>query len=160
MKRARILRKRHSLRRIAAIGVVALALDGLCTAAFAYWTSPGFGTATATAGTLNSVTVDSVVFTGRLRPGTSIPVSVTVTNTNAFSVTIFSLGAGAVTSDKAGCGPSASGVTLSGLSGAAGTVLANGSTTLNIITATMPPTAASACQGATFSTQLDLVVRK
>ena len=159
MKRARMLRKRRSLRRTVRVGLAALVLAVPYGSAYAYWTTSGSGSASATAGTLNSVMIGNVVFDGTLRPGTSIPVHINVTNTNAFPVTIFSLGAGDVTSGTAGCGPSDSGVTLVGLSSAAGTILPSGLTTLNI-TATMPTTAASACQGATFSTQLDLLVRK
>ena len=155
MKRTRMLRKRRSMSRIARVGLAALVLTVPYGTAYAYWSTPGSGSATATAGTLNSVTIDSVFFDGTLRPGTSIPVHITVTNSNSFSVTVFSLTAGAITSNPAGC----SGVTLVGLAGVTGTVFPNGQTTLDV-TASMPTTAPSVCQGATFSTQLDLTVRK
>lgn len=66
--------KQRALIALSAIGVLIAA-----SAAIAYFTSAGSGTATATVGTSSTVTLKATV-TGSLYPGTSSPVTFTVDN--------------------------------------------------------------------------------
>src|SRR3954469_10280026 len=57
------------------------------SAAYAYWTTGGSGTATATAGTTAAVTITGTV-TGTVYPGGSFTVNFTATNPNNAAVAI------------------------------------------------------------------------
>ena len=129
--------------------------------AYASWTGPGTGTSSASSGTLATVSIDGVSFNGSLRPnGPPAVVTITVMNTNSFAVDIVSVTAGAIISDKTGCGATGqpTGVSLD-LSAVTGFVPA---LTTNMYTASssMDTTSVSACQGATFTAPLTLVVRQ
>ena len=142
------------------LAATALAVVGGASA-YAHWTTPGTGTSSASTGTLATVSIDGVSFNGSLRPaGPPADVTITVTNTNSFDVSIVSVTAGAITSDKPGCGGTGqpTGVSLD-LSAVTGLVPA---LTTNLYTASssMDTTSVSACQGATFTTPLTLLVRQ
>lgn len=156
-------RTRRAARRFGRKSRIALAVVLLAgfasTGAYAYWTTTGQGTGTASAGTLEQVTIDSVVIGNALRPGgPAVNVTINLTNPNSFAVDIESLTAGAVTSSAGGCSGAATGVTLD-LSAVTGSIPAT--TTLPYIaSASMSTASVSACQGATFSAPLTLLVRK
>ncbi len=142
------------------IALAAVLLAGFgSTGAYAYWTTTGQGTATASAGTLEQVTINSVVIGTALRPGgPSVNVTINLTNPNGFAVDIESLTAGAVTSSAGGCSGAGTGVSLD-LSGVTGSIPAT-TTVPYIASASMTTASVSACQGATFSAPLTLLVRK
>jgi len=74
-----------SPKRIVVGAVVAVLLSGV-VGAYAFWTTGGSGSGTATAGTTtNNLTIASSSVTG-VTPGSSTPVTVTVTNPNSYSV--------------------------------------------------------------------------
>lgn len=130
-----------------------------CTGAYAYWTTSGGGTASASAGTLANVTIDQVVVGDTLRPGgPAVNVTVKLNNPNAFAVDITSITAGAVASDMAACAGADTGVTLD-LSAVTGSIPASTMETY-IASASMTTASVAACQGATFSAPLTLLVRK
>ena len=163
MRRSRSLepRPRRRFRRRYLVALVAL-VGGVTaiTGAYAYWTTTGSGTGSATSGTLQTVTIDAVTFDGgTLRPGgPATSVHIPATNSNNFAVDITSLTAGPIHSDKSGCDDADTGVTID-LSGVTGSILAN-TTRPFTAPASMSTASVSACQGATFSAQLTLVVRK
>ena len=148
--------RRRYLVAFVALGAGATAVTG----AYAYWTASGSGTGSGAAGTLQTVTIDSVTFDGgTLRPGgPNTAVHIPATNSNSFAVDITSLAAGPIHSDKSGCDGADTGVTVD-LSGVTGSIPPN-TTTSFTAPASMSTASVSACQGATFSTQLTLVVRK
>ena len=158
--RTRARRASRRFGRKSRIALAAVILAGWAsTGAYAYWTTTGQGTGTASAGTLEQVTIDSVVIGNALRPGgPAVNVTINLTNPNSFAVDIESLTAGAVTSSAGGCSGAATGVTLD-LSAVTGSIQAT--TTLPYIaSASMSTASVSACQGATFSAPLTLLVRK
>jgi hypothetical protein len=72
--------------------------------AYAYWTTGGSGSGTATAGTTtDNLTIASPSVTG-ITPGSSTPVTVTVTNPNSYSVHVDTVSTVITTSDV-GCLP-------------------------------------------------------
>jgi hypothetical protein len=72
--------------------------------AYAYWTTGGSGTGSATAGTTtNNLTIASPSVTG-ITPGSTTPVTVTVTNPNSYSVHVGTVSTVITTSDP-GCLP-------------------------------------------------------
>ena len=158
-------RRRRRAARVFGLALIATGFIG--TGALAYWSTTGTGTGTATAGTLATVTVDQVIIGNQLYPGgPNVDVTIQVKNSNTFPVTVFSMMAGPITSDKLGCGGGTgqdTGVTLD-LSPVAGVISAGTSTTPCITTftahASMDSTSVSACQSARFSSALTLVVHK
>lgn len=83
--------------------ILAVVLMG-AIGAYAYWTTGGSGSGTATAGTTsNNLTIASPAVTG-LTPGSSTPVTVTVTNPNSYSVHVGTVSTVITTSDP-GCLP-------------------------------------------------------
>ena len=166
MKRPRLLRsgvrRPSSSKRRIALGVVLIGFLG-SGVAYAYWTTQGTGSGNATAGTLQTVTIDTVSFPTasavRLYPGgLPTPVTITVTNPNSFAVTVSSLTYGAITSGNSGCSGSNAEVTID-LTGLQTSLIAPGPQNLTA-TASMGVDSASACQGATFSSSFNLGVRK
>jgi hypothetical protein len=152
--------RRHSpsKRRLA---LVVLLIGAMATGgAYAYWTTQGTGSGTAAAGDLSKVTIDTVSFaSGRLRPGgPATPVNITVTNPNTFTVTVSNLSAGSISSDKAGCSGANADIMLNLVSLQTATIAPG--THVLVASASMGTASASACQGAVFSTSLDLGVRK
>jgi hypothetical protein len=103
------------------------------------------------------VTIDNVAIGSSLRPnGPASNVTVTITNPNNFAVQIASISASSVISDTPGCSGPNTGVTLD-LSDVTGMIPAT-TTATYASSASMSVSAAQACQGATFSTELTLSV--
>ena len=95
----RALRKRTLIGAVVAAFVLVGAFD-----AYAYWTTGGSGSGSATAGTTtNNLTIASPLVTG-ITPGSSTPVTVTVTNPNSYSVHVDTVSTVITTSDG-GCLP-------------------------------------------------------
>lgn len=151
---------------VALAGVLALLLGGV---AVAYWRGPGTGGASATTGTSLALTLSPGSTTTALLPGGSADVALTVSNPNTFAAKISALqlatgqgsGGYAVDGGHSGCGlsvltytASSTGWTVPARSGAT-----NGSLSIDLPAAlAMSSSAASACQGATFSIYLTAVV--
>jgi hypothetical protein len=127
--------RRRWVRRPAAIAGVAglLILSG--TAAYAYWTTTGSGTATGTAGTTAAVTITGTV-AGPIYPGGSFAVSFTATNPNATSVALGTVSATAFDSDIAGCDTLITDNTFTDFSMAA--VVENSTVAANAVAAALP----------------------
>ena len=166
MKRPRFfgsgVRRPSSSKRRIALGVVLIGFLG-SGIAYAYWTTQGTGSGSATTGTLQTVKIDAVSFPTatevRLYPGgPTTPVTITVTNPNSFPVMVSSLTYGAITSGKSGCSGSNAEVTID-LTGLQTSTIAAGTHDL-MASASMGLGSASACQGATFSSSFNLGVRK
>jgi hypothetical protein len=167
MKRPRILRagvrRPSSSRRRIALSVVLIGFLG-GGIAYSYWTTQGTGSGNATAGTLQTVKIDTVSFPTatavRLYPGgPTTPVTITVTNPNSFPVTVSSLTYGAITSENLGCSGSNAEVTID-LTGIENSTISANATQNLTASASMGVDSASACQGATFSSSFNLGVRK
>ena len=142
-----------------ALAVVVLA-GFASTSAYAYWTTTGQGTATASAGTLERVTIDDVAIGNALRPGgPAVSFTLKLKNPNPFAVDIESITAGTVASSAPGCSGASTGVTLD-LSGITGSIPALATAYPLVASASMTAASVSACQGATFSAPLTLLVRK
>jgi hypothetical protein len=98
---ARNARRGWARRPAVVAGITGLALlSG--TAAFAYWTSGGSGSATATAGTTATVTITGTV-SGTIYPGGSFPVAFTATNPNNSAVKLGTISATAFDTNVNGC---------------------------------------------------------
>jgi hypothetical protein len=150
--------------------VVALALGLGGGAAYAYFTSHGSGTGSATAGTLQPVTVTA--FTGGDTPSTTLlpngtaDVILRVQNLNAFAVTLVSVsgGPGAITvSGGSGCTAGNSGVSFLNQSGLTDAIAGSGSGTTFIDlsgAASMTTASVTGCQGATFNIPVTITVHK
>jgi hypothetical protein len=143
--------------------ILAVSLGGV---AYAYWSGPGGGTGSATTGTTAAVTLRPGTPAGKLHPGGTSDVGLTMSNPNAFSVRIDSLaldtGQGtlgfAVDTVHSLAGCTAAGATLSYPTQATGwTVPAkvgavDGTLSVTLTGAlAMSLDAASLCQGATFT---------
>jgi hypothetical protein len=87
------------------VGAVLAALVLLgAVRAHAYWTTGGSGSGSATAGTTaDNLTITSPLVTG-LTPGSSTPVTVTLTNPNSYSVHVDTVST-VITTSAAGCPP-------------------------------------------------------
>ncbi len=139
-----------------------LALAGGTTAVagtgvgYAYWTSTGHGTGSATTGTI-SLTADDANVSG-LYPDGSVPVSFTVTNTSdSGSLDITAVTAGTVTTPAGGC--TASTVSFAPDAPLPTDIAASGGTAIVSGTASMTTAAENACQGATFTIPLTVTGR-
>jgi hypothetical protein len=137
-------------------------------AAYAYWTN-GAGSGSATAATMQTVTVDAFVSgdnpQSTLVPGGTADVILRVTNSNPYAVQVYSVSPnGPATADGAHPGCITTGVTFSGTGSpvSPATFIAANSTALLTLpgTAAMDATSQSACQGATFHLPVTLAVRK
>lgn len=93
----RALRKRTLIGALVAAFVLVGAFG-----AYAYWTTGGSGSGSATAGTTtNNLTIASPSVTG-ITPGSSTPVTVTVTNPNSYSVHVDTVST-VITTSAVGC---------------------------------------------------------
>ncbi len=95
----------RALRKRTLIGglVAAFVLMG-AFGAYAYWTTGGSGSGSATAGTTtNNLTIASPSVTG-ITPGSSTPVTVTLTNPNSYSVHVDTVST-VITTSVGGCLP-------------------------------------------------------
>lgn len=155
---------KHSARRRTPFALVAGALVvAIAGAAFAYWAITGGGSAAATTGGTAALTLSPATPTAGLYPGGQAAVATTVDNPNGASVRVGSLaldpsqgtGGFAVDAAHSGCAVSTLGFTTQTNGGAGWTVPAHGSLPLTLSGAvSMSPSAANACQGATFTVYL------
>lgn len=141
----------------AVLAIGALGLGVLTTGtAYAFWSTTGGGTASASAASALPVDVVVTVSGGTLHPGAHLSVTPTFSNPNPFAVTITSVTPGAVTvSGGTGCTAGNSGVSFSALSGP-WTVPAGGRTTGDTVAdaVRMATTSDTGCQSATFTAAL------
>ena len=157
-------------RLLVGLGVALVALLG-AGAAFAYWTSQGSGAASASAGSLEPVTVAAYAgesISNKLYPGGPAgDVLVKVTNPNPFSVTLVAIsGNGLISADAGHSGCTTTGVTFTPPANPSLTIGAGatGSPHTESVTlagaVSMGTTSASACQGATFHIPVSITVHK
>jgi hypothetical protein len=142
-----------------------IALIGLgAGVAYAYFTSSGSRSGSGSTGTLQNITVAATTGTPStpLRPGGSGDVTLQVTNTNSYAVTLVSVtGAGSVTADHGHPGCTTTGVTFASQSSLSISITANGTTQVDLPSAASMSAASSAgCQGATFSIPVTITVQK
>jgi hypothetical protein len=134
-------------------------------AALAYFTSSGSAHGSASTATLLTVTAGAGTPSTPLLPGGTGDVALTVTNPNNFAVTLVSVaGNGAITADGGHPGCTTTGVTFTAPTGSPlpVTILANSTNQVVDLpgAAAMSLTASNACQGATFSIPVTIVVHK
>jgi hypothetical protein len=151
--------------RLGLLAVPLLAGLLLCAGAVAYWTAPGSGAAATALANRQPLTLSTGTPTAQLYPGVSADVAVTLSNPNTAAVHVASLaleptqGSGGLGVDAAhaGCELSALNFTTQTNGSSGWTVPAKvgsteGSLALDLPNAvTMSASAASACQGASFS---------
>lgn len=149
-----------------AAATTALCLLGGVGSAYAYWTSAGLGSGSATNGTMQTVTVDALVPGDTLQtslvPGGSADVVLRITNPNPHDVAVHSVTAnGPVAADAAHPGCTPTGVTFTPPQLASTVIAANTSLLVTLPGAASMSTASpSPCQGAQFAIPVTLEVRK
>jgi hypothetical protein len=146
------------------IPAVCLVVGLASGAAYAYFTSSGHGTGSASTGSMQAVTISSATATptSPLHPGGTGDVTLKVTNPNNFSVTLVSVvGSGTITADSGHPTCTVTGVTFTNQT-ALSTPISSGSTaTIDLPGAASMSTASSAgCQGATFAIPVTISVEK
>lgn len=148
--------RRRSLPLVLAFTLAALLAAGIGLAA---WNATGAGTAAANAGSASELTIDGVS-AGTLFPTATVDVTVAVTNPNPYSVSVTEIGlaAAGVTTDAVGC--DAASVSFNGpFSYALDALVVGAGDSADVALAdalTMSNAAADACQGATFTVNLEL----
>jgi len=150
--------RRARARRSAVIAAVpALAIGGLATGAYAYWSAGGAGAATASTRTMLPVTVSAFVAgdspTSKLRPnGPAADVILRVTNPNPFPVTLVSVQPNGTITGSGGSGTCATtGVTF--IPPVSPSVAIGAATSLLVglpAAATMSASSDAGCAGALF----------
>ena len=142
-------------RNVAALTIAALAF---AAAGLAYFSATGSGSGSAHLFNLQGLAVSSAAPSSELYPGGSSDLAATVDNPNPTPVHVhsFVLGPSGITNDKPGCG--AGDVAFDGpvTNGGDDFVFPPGDSALTLPNAiSMSPTAADACQGATFTVSLE-----
>jgi hypothetical protein len=159
-RRARI--RRRVQRTTAVIVAIGSSFVGV-TAASAYFQSTGSGTGSVSTGTLQTITASGAVVSNLIPDGTPHDVSLTVTNPNAFAVTLNSVvGNGTINPDAGHSTCSLTGVTFTDQTGLSVSIPANANNSVVTLTgaASMDTTSANACQGATFTIPVTISVHK
>lgn len=159
--------REHVLRRGQLGLVIAAAVTliiGLGTGtAYAYFTSTGLGTGSATAGTLQAVTVQAATVSPStpLSPGVTGDVVLNVNNPNTSAVSLVSVSYGTITA-VGGIGTcTTTGITLNTPTNLPYTINASGTTSVDLAgAATMGSSSQTGCQGATFSIPVTITVQK
>jgi hypothetical protein len=151
-------------RRVIAVFLLAMLLTA--GAAYAFVSSTGAGNGSATVGTMQVVTASAFVGgdtpSSALRPGgPSADVILRVNNPNSFTVQVTGVtGNGTITADGSHAGCTTTGVTFTAPVNPTIT-LSTGSTLVHLSgAAAMSAASLSACQGATFSIPVNLVVQR
>lgn len=156
------MRSRRSLR-VAGAGVLTLAAVAFGGTAVARWTAGGGGTGSAATGTTQAVTLSPATAAAQVFPGGQTGVVLSITNPNPGSVRLGSLaldptqgsGGFAVDGTHASCGVSSLTFTAQTNGGAGWTVPGTSSLPVTLANSlAMNTSAASACQGATFTVYL------
>jgi hypothetical protein len=147
------------------VALIALVVGLGAGSAWAFFSSSASGSGAGSVGRLQ-VSVISVTGTAKLYPGLTTGLSVTITNPNAFTVTVTSLAETGgssgvtVTGAKGTCSGTTAEVAVKSLTGSLGTV-APGTHTITITTSvSMGTTSPTGCQGATFHIPIKLTVEK
>ncbi len=140
---------------VTALVTVMVVAGGVTT--FGAWTVGGSGDGYAKAVTVSNLTMNSATTTADLYPRGTGAVELSVTNPNAFAVTITAVTAnGAVTSNNATCTAS-TGVTFTDTAGLSQVVGANATVAFTLAgKAAMANSSVNACQGATFTLPVTL----
>jgi hypothetical protein len=150
------------IRRRVVAGLSGLALVLSVGTASAYWTGGGIGAGASTTGTLAPVTLMGLVAetpSSTLVPGGPAgDVVAKIDNQNAFNVTLVSIAASGPVTASNGCTPT--GVSLTTPTNLPLTITPGTNVYHLAGAATMGPTSASACQGATFSIPITITVHK
>ncbi len=151
--------RRRSLLLIAPVACIVVGLSS--GAAYAYFSSSGHGTGSASVGSMQTVAISGTVSPNTpLLPGGSGDVTFKVTNPNNFAVTLVSVvGNGTITSNQSNC--TTTGVTFTNQTGLSTSIPADNTATIDLPGAATMSTASSAgCQGATFSVPVTISVEK
>ncbi|ABM07004.1 hypothetical protein [Paenarthrobacter aurescens] len=152
-----------------AAATVALCILGGAGSAYAYWSTTGIGSGSATNGTMQAVTVDALIPGDTLQtslvPGGTADVILRATNLNAHAVTIYGIAAsGPVTADSGHPGCTTTGVTFTPPAAPlTPAVIIQPNTSIQLTlgnAASMSAASVSACQGAQFKVPVTLEVRK
>jgi hypothetical protein len=149
---------RRLLAVLAATGCLTVGLGS--GVAYAYFTSSGTGSGTASVGTMKAVTlVDATgTVTSKLIPGGHGDVTLTIKNTNDFPVTLTRVDPHGTPSSSA-CGTT--GVTFAPQDSRSDTIAASGDTTVTLANAaSMDASSDTACQGANISIPVLITVQK
>lgn len=145
------------------VASTALALLGGASLAYGYWAGSGTGSGAAgstSAGSASTLTVTAGAPIGAVEPGTSVAMTMSVANSNAFTVQISSIaldttqGTSGYTIDSAhvtaGCTVAAASLTFT--TATTGWTIPNGTSTVTTpASLSMGASAASACQGASIT---------
>jgi hypothetical protein len=155
---------RHLPGRLLVVGTAAAAVSiAGAGGAYAFWTTSGFGAATASAGTMTVSTqpfvAGDVTATQQLVPGGSADAVLKLSNPNTFPVALISVrGTGEATASN-GCGPT--GVTFTDATALSTTIPAGAITVVDLPGAvSMSMDSAAECQGATFTLPVVVTVRQ
>jgi len=145
-------------RRTKAAAIGAAAVLAFAAAGLAYFTATGSGSGPAYVGNAEGLTISSAAPLSELYPGGSSDLAATVHNPSPVAVHVhsFVLGPDGITNDKPGCG--AGDVAFDGpvTNGGGDFVFPPGDSALTLPNAiSMSPSAADACQGATFTVSLE-----
>lgn len=160
--------RRPMLSRRGTLVVAAALAVGLAAAGVAYWTAPGSGTASVSAGSPAELTLSAGTATGAVSPNSTGGVAAIASNPNPYEVHIGSLsldtshGTGGFEVDlgHSGCDVSALSFTTQSNGGAGWTVPprvgpTDGSISIELVDAlAMSGSASDACQGASFTLHL------
>lgn len=134
-------------------------------AVYAYFTSTGKGTGSASTGTMQPVRVAATTATPTtaLVPGGTGDVTLKVTNTNSYLVTLVSVTGtgGTITADGSHPGCTTTGVTFANQTGLSTTVPGSSTATIDLPgAASMSAASSASCQGATFSIPVTITVHE
>ncbi len=154
------MKARHLTRRVLSSSLLVFALLGIGGTAVAMWTTGGTGTGYADTDTAEEVTITPGTTSAQLYPGGSANVMLSLSNPNAYSVTVTSLSLDTsqgtsgfdVDGGHLGCTPLSVLSYTTQTNGGVGWVVPAGSSTLTLTNAlSMTTAAANACQGADFT---------
>jgi predicted ribosomally synthesized peptide with SipW-like signal peptide len=156
------MRYRSYLLIMSAVGLIIGLGSGV---AYAYFTSSGKGTGSASIGTMQPVTLVSatVAPSALLLPGGTGAVTLKVNNQNSFAVTLVSVTGtgGTITADSGHTSCTTTGVTFTNQTSLNTSIAASTTATIDLPGAASMSTASSAgCQGATFSIPVTITVHK
>jgi hypothetical protein len=163
MRRILPARRRTALRWSAVpVAGTILAVFGAGVAS-AYFSAPGSGTGSGSAGILQTVTLDATAGAPStpLLPGGSGDAALRVNNPNSFAVTLVSVtGAGPITADSGHPGCTTTGVTFADQTGLSINIAPGGPKQLRLPgSVSMSAASSNGCQGATFSIPVTIQVR-
>jgi hypothetical protein len=148
---------------LASVAAAAAVMSG--GVAWAYWSSDGAGSASASTATMQPLSVSALAGgdrpTSSLLPGGTAEVVLRVTNPNAFTVRLYAISAaGTITVDSGHSGCTGSPVAFTPPTSPDIPVAGNGTMLVRLAdAASMALSAPSACQGATFTVPVTVAAR-